>query len=171
MWFPSRPKTRAARAAKKEVIMKIELRIDDKVVVIEAEGDVSVQVVDVVCPEPCDFVPTVSAASAIAPVFVPPVVVPENVSIQNDDLFTKLSELRRELAAAENVPTYVVFKDVTLREMAEVRPADLAAFANISGVGKSKLEKYGERFIAVINPPAASRLSPFEKGGKGGDAA
>ena len=39
--------------------------------------------------------------------------------------------------------------------MVEKRPADLAAFANIGGVGKAKLEKYGAAFLAAIEGAAA----------------
>jgi len=39
--------------------------------------------------------------------------------------------------------------------MAKVRPADLAGLSGISGVGPVKLEKYGERFLAVIKGVAA----------------
>jgi ATP-dependent DNA helicase RecQ len=65
-------------------------------------------------------------------------------------LFSKLVELRRGFAAAASVPPYVVFKDSALREMVDKRPADLAAFGSISGVGKAKLEKYGDIFLAAI---------------------
>jgi ATP-dependent DNA helicase RecQ len=39
--------------------------------------------------------------------------------------------------------------------MVQKRPQDLAAFGNISGVGKAKLEKYGEVFLSVIKGVAA----------------
>jgi len=39
--------------------------------------------------------------------------------------------------------------------MVSVLPKNLAAFGKISGVGQAKLEKYGERFLAVINGAAA----------------
>jgi superfamily II DNA helicase RecQ len=72
------------------------------------------------------------------------------------DLFTRLSALRRALAAERNVPPYVVFLDRTLREMAEKRPQDLAALSSISGVGKARLEKYGEAFLSVISEGVAA---------------
>ncbi len=48
------------------------------------------------------------------------------------------------------MPPYVVFHDSTLLEMVELRPTTLAGLSAISGVGQHKLERYGERFIAVI---------------------
>ena len=71
------------------------------------------------------------------------------------NMFKKLAELRREIASADKVPAYMVFHDKALFQMVEVMPQNLAAFGKISGVGQAKLEKYGERFLAVINGAAA----------------
>ena len=73
------------------------------------------------------------------------------VSAGDAPLFDRLREVRRQLAAEQGVPPYVVFHDSTLREMAETRPASLAAMAEISGVGARKLEAYGPAFLAAIN--------------------
>jgi len=93
-------------------------------------------------------------SAVCVPAAVAPQAEPET-AVNGGDLFTKLVELRRELSAAASVPPYVIFKDSTLREMVEKRPADLAAFGNIGGVGKTKLEKYGAAFLAVIEGAAA----------------
>jgi ATP-dependent DNA helicase RecQ len=68
----------------------------------------------------------------------------------HDPLFEALRARRRELAAEAGVPPYVIFHDSTLREMAELRPATLAALARISGVGAAKLERYGAAFVELI---------------------
>jgi len=73
----------------------------------------------------------------------------------DDGLFKKLVELRKELAVADSVPPYMVFHDKTLHEMVTKLPADIVAMSDVSGVGQAKLEKYGERFLAVINGAAA----------------
>ena len=65
-------------------------------------------------------------------------------------LFQQLRSLRKQLADAQGVPPYVVFADAALRAMAQAQPVTLAAFAEISGVGKAKLERYGPDFVAVI---------------------
>ena len=67
-----------------------------------------------------------------------------------DPLFDALRALRRDLAQDAGVPPYVIFHDATLREMAEARPASLAALGEIGGVGARKLEAYGDAFLSVI---------------------
>ncbi len=67
-----------------------------------------------------------------------------------DPLFDALRALRRDLAQEAGVPPYVIFHDATLREMAEQRPASLAALGEITGVGARKLEAYGEAFVQLI---------------------
>ncbi len=68
------------------------------------------------------------------------------------DLFERLRRLRLELARDQGVPPYVIFHDKTLAAMAVHRPTDRHALLQISGVGEAKLERYGEAFLAVINP-------------------
>ncbi len=65
-------------------------------------------------------------------------------------LFSALKTLRSELARAQKVPAYVVFSDRTLAEMALRRPRTLTGMGDISGVGPTKLDRYGERFLDVI---------------------
>ncbi|MBV1690194.1 DNA helicase RecQ [Novosphingobium sp. G106] len=67
-----------------------------------------------------------------------------------DPLFDALRELRRALAQEAGVPPYVIFHDSTLREMATLRPASLAALGEVGGVGTRKLEAYGDAFVNVI---------------------
>ena len=68
----------------------------------------------------------------------------------HDPLFEVLRSLRRDLAKAQGMPPYVVFTDVTLREMAAAKPDSLAGLAQVSGVGAKKLETYGDAFLAAI---------------------
>ena len=67
-----------------------------------------------------------------------------------DPLFEALRALRRELAESAGVPPYVIFHDATLREMAQSRPATMAAMSEISGVGARKLDEWGEAFLEVV---------------------
>ena len=49
------------------------------------------------------------------------------------------------------MPPYVIFHDRTLVEMLESRPRTEAELLDISGIGQAKLERYGARFLAVLN--------------------
>jgi len=65
-------------------------------------------------------------------------------------LVAALRELRSSLARAAKVPAYVIFPDRTLVEMAVRRPVSLDALSDVRGVGPTKLERYGEKILAVI---------------------
>jgi ATP-dependent DNA helicase RecQ len=70
--------------------------------------------------------------------------------VAKDELFELLRQLRREIAAREQVPPYIIFADSSLHEMSRLLPTTPKAFLSIKGVGESKLEKYGEQFMGVI---------------------
>ena len=72
------------------------------------------------------------------------------LSEKDAELFESLRELRREIAAEEKVPPYMVFADKTLAGMCVMRPATLDEMLEVSGVGEHKLEKYGDRFLEII---------------------
>ena len=65
-------------------------------------------------------------------------------------LFDALRAHRRALAEQQGVPPYVIFHDASLVEMAARRPRSLHEFAAITGVGATKLERYGETFLEII---------------------
>jgi superfamily II DNA helicase RecQ len=67
-------------------------------------------------------------------------------------LFVRLKALRKELAAARNVPAYVVFNDATLMRIAELRPTSHEQLRGISGIGPKKLELYGDDLLAAVAP-------------------
>lgn len=71
-------------------------------------------------------------------------------------LWEALRDCRREFAEELGVPPYVVFHDTTLQEMCVRMPQDMEAFAELSGVGERKLEKYGPSFIRVISDHLAN---------------
>jgi len=74
------------------------------------------------------------------------------LNISADDILWKaLKEKRLELAREQGVPPYIIFHDSTLIEMHKNKPATLAEFAALSGVGQRKLERYGEQFLGVLN--------------------
>ncbi len=71
-------------------------------------------------------------------------------STSDDPLYDKLRDLRTKLAAQQRVPAYIIFSDASLRDMCVKQPTTLDAFLDVSGVGQSKLEKYGDAFTALI---------------------
>jgi len=75
---------------------------------------------------------------------------PATDDLRDSPLFEALRELRRRLADERNVPAYVVFSDATLLEMAAAKPKTDAELLAVTGVGPTKLERYGARFISVI---------------------
>lgn len=66
------------------------------------------------------------------------------------ELFEALRAARMAIARELSVPPYVVFPDTTLVAFATERPQDREALLAISGVGQSKLERYGDAFLKVI---------------------
>ncbi len=67
-----------------------------------------------------------------------------------DDLFDYLLNLRRQLAQLEGMPPYLIFSDVTLEEMAAMKPITEADMKAVAGVGALKWQKYGLQFLDAI---------------------
>jgi ATP-dependent DNA helicase RecQ len=65
-------------------------------------------------------------------------------------LFEALKNARQELAKKQRVPAYVVFADRSLLDMVHLKPQTRDQMSLVHGVGKSKLEKYGDVFLGVI---------------------
>ena len=71
-------------------------------------------------------------------------------------LLARLKELRLRIAKENSVPAYVVFNDRSLIEMAARHPTSIEELGTVHGVGASKLEKFGDRFLAVLCDQAAA---------------
>lgn len=82
-------------------------------------------------------------------VFVRQINVKKTVS-KNNELFNILRIIRMEIASEEKIPPYIIFGDNTLKEFSTRMPITEEQFLDISGVGKAKLEKYGEIFMEAI---------------------
>ncbi|REL28669.1 DNA helicase RecQ [Thalassotalea euphylliae] len=65
-------------------------------------------------------------------------------------LFGKLRSLRKEIADAEDVAPFIVFNDATLAELARIQPRSQAQMLSVSGIGDTKLARYGEPFLSLI---------------------
>jgi DNA helicase-2/ATP-dependent DNA helicase PcrA len=71
-------------------------------------------------------------------------------STADPELVAALRAWRRERSSQASVPAFVVFSDATLLAIAERRPTDDAALLAIPGIGRSKLDAYGEDVIAIV---------------------
>ena len=69
----------------------------------------------------------------------------------DEALFDILRALRMDIAKANNIAPFIVFTDVSLKEMSTYYPIDVDRMLQINGVGLNKLEKYGDLFINTIN--------------------
>jgi|TARA_B110000090_G_scaffold53925_1_gene61637 ATP-dependent DNA helicase RecQ len=69
-------------------------------------------------------------------------------------LFTKLRTLRKEIADIEDIAPYIVFNDATLSELARIKPKTSKEFLAINGIGDTKLLRYGESFLQLIQQHA-----------------
>lgn len=69
---------------------------------------------------------------------------------ENQDLFEELRVLRKEIAAKENVPPFIIFSDTTLKEMSRYFPIDEDSMLRIKGIGQAKFTKYGQAFMEKI---------------------
>lgn len=72
------------------------------------------------------------------------------VDAEDQALWNALRACRKRLAEEHGVPPYVIFHDATLREMLEFRPITHDQLLSITGVGQSKLERFGDEFLEVI---------------------
>ncbi|GAB4085688.1 DNA helicase RecQ [Myceligenerans cantabricum] len=73
-----------------------------------------------------------------------------DLSAGDAELFERLRAWRAGVAKEQGVPAYVVFHDATLRAVATARPASLDELGGISGVGESKLARYGAGILEIV---------------------
>lgn len=66
-------------------------------------------------------------------------------------VFSRLREIRKELAAKDGVPPFVIFTDEQLAAIVKSRPRDAAALAAVPDVTAQKAEKYGSAVLGVFN--------------------
>lgn len=68
----------------------------------------------------------------------------------NSDLLDALKALRKGIASKKSVPAYVIFTDATLIDMCKKCPETPDEMLEVSGVGRTKLEKFGKEFLEEI---------------------
>ena len=69
---------------------------------------------------------------------------------RDEALYARLRDARLKLATEKRVPAYVIFTDATLQDMAQKRPHTWDALLSVAGVGRSKRERYGDTFLAIL---------------------
>jgi ATP-dependent DNA helicase RecQ len=84
---------------------------------------------------------------------------------ESPSVFEALRAWRAQVAREHSVPAYTVFHDSTLHEVATALPASLDQLRNISGIGATKLERYGEALLEIVraaraDSPARTELRP-----------
>lgn len=77
----------------------------------------------------------------------------EGAEVADPALFERLRAWRKQTAEEAGVPAYVVFHDATLKAICELRPASLAELGRVSGIGPTKLERYGSGVLEVVKAP------------------
>jgi ATP-dependent DNA helicase RecQ len=75
-------------------------------------------------------------------------------------LFERLRNWRGATAKEQSVPAYVIFHDATLRAIAALAPATLAQLGTVSGVGQSKLTKFGDAVLATVRGEEVAGAAP-----------
>lgn len=78
----------------------------------------------------------------------------DDLSEEEHQYFLKLKMWRREEAYQQGIPPYIIFRDVTLRDIIKARPASRSALGDIRGVGQSKIERYGDAVLTILNGPS-----------------
>jgi len=75
---------------------------------------------------------------------------PPTTGVEDPKLFEALRVLRATCANEEGFPPYIIFNDKVLHSLATIKPTSLEQFGHISGIGEHKKQKYGNRFVALI---------------------
>ncbi len=75
---------------------------------------------------------------------------PRNLDPAGEELFGRLREWRRLVAADLDMPPYIVFGDAVLTGVCTARPASLSELGRVSGVGPTKLSRYGDAVLLLV---------------------
>jgi ATP-dependent DNA helicase RecQ len=90
------------------------------------------------------------AAKATAKAAKPRRAAPIDLPEETVPVFEQLRAWRAAAAKEQGVPAYVIFHDATLRQIATEAPSTLAELSTISGVGETKLAKYGQQILDIL---------------------
>ena len=73
---------------------------------------------------------------------------------ETDELYQALKHWRKEQADQEKLPAFCIFSNAVLDGICAKRPHSLAALGEIKGLGKKKIEKYGEQLLEIVKQNA-----------------
>ncbi|MEI6678699.1 MAG: DNA helicase RecQ [Mariniphaga sp.] len=77
--------------------------------------------------------------------------IPQGGNASGDpELFAILKDLRKKVAAKQNLPPFVIFQDPSLSDMSIQYPTSIDELQGIIGVGQGKAQRYGKPFVDVI---------------------
>lgn len=76
-------------------------------------------------------------------------------------LFETLRKWRNARAQRDGKPTYILFRNNQLADIARLRPSTLESLREIRGVGEAKARDYGEELLALIRAAASDRPEPL----------
>ncbi|MGM9869452.1 MAG: DNA helicase RecQ [Sodaliphilus sp.] len=71
-------------------------------------------------------------------------------SVLDPELYSILTDLRKQISDQLNVPPYVIFQEPTLEDMCSLYPITLEELKNMRGVGDGKVKRYGQKFVDII---------------------
>ncbi len=80
-----------------------------------------------------------------------PPAVAAGLTAEGQARFAALKAWRGEVAREHNLPAYVIFHDATLAAIAALAPSTLQELQGVSGIGASKLERYGEQVLKIVS--------------------
>ncbi len=81
----------------------------------------------------------------------------EILTEQEFSLYAQLRELRKTLAKQDDIPVYAIFSNEQLAEMVTRQVRTQSELAQIEGIGKARLEKYGQTFLKLLQSSLAEQ--------------
>ncbi len=79
--------------------------------------------------------------------------------VENPVLFERLKAQRKKFSTALGVPPYVILSDASLRDMCAKLPRNITEMYSVYGIGTIKAERYGDKFLRIINSYLSENLS------------
>lgn len=83
----------------------------------------------------------------------------EKLTPEQFAIYAKLRDVRKDISQKEAVPVYTIFTNEQLAQMVLSRASTKAALEKIAGVGNARLEKYGDKLLAVLSGAFADEAS------------